>query len=484
MQNTFDIQFAQGTPEIARQPRAGLDVNLGGQAIGNAVARFGEKTFAIGQKIQLAQDAMDLSILNQTGEKMDMDAELTLSKITDSDEQEKFIQTHEQNRANIAAKSNSRVQNAYQINYKNTSVDRLRRFYSIGIQTRAKDANDKFKFARQTAIDNGNLLEVHKIDKFALDTENIGPEQYKVLTDSAPIDIAFSRARKDLVTNPVDVINRLSSTEFTSKLNPEQLQANDQLLSIARKQTGVVAGESNKQLTDLFGQKKLTLADVQDRREQLTDTDYQAWTKIALNPADKRGNVIKTTELKSQAMDVWRGTFSREQTEQNIRASLADPNGINDEQYAAIYADLDREVKGYQAQDIKAYSMRAAQLILGKDAGVMSFDAFGNISLDMTKLLSPQADFEKKMHFIDLYQEEMNQYLADNPKASKKELYIKSQELKETYLRASKGTITGTTARADKMEVIVEIGVDDKAKWEFLPPGQKFRGPDGKVRVK
>ena len=143
-------------------------------------------------------------------------------------------------------------------------------------------------------------------------------------------------------------------------------------------------------------------------------------------------------------MDVWRGSFSREDAESKIRVSLADPNGINDEQYASVVSDLDREVKGFQAQDTKTYSVRATQSILGKDAGVMSFDSFGNMSLDINKMLSPQADFEKKMHFVDLYNEGMMNYLADNPKASKKELYVKSQELKATYVAASKGeTVVG-----------------------------------------
>jgi hypothetical protein len=353
----FDIQYAQGAPDVVRQPRANMNVDTGAGDIGRAVSGFGGAMFEVGQKIQMAQDAMDLSILNQTGEKMDLDAELALSKINDAEEQAKFIQKHEADRANLSSKSNNRIQNAYQINYNNTSGDRLRRMTSVGMQTRAKDAQDKFKFASQTAIDNNNLPELLKIYNLALATENIGPEQHKVLTDSAPIDIAFSQARKDLVTNPVEVINRLSSTEFTSKLNPIQLQENDQLLSIARKQTGIVSEESNKQLTDLYGSQKLTLQDIQARRNQLSDTDYQAWTKIALNPADKKGNVIKTTELKTMAMDVSRGTLSRTDAESKIRESLADPNGINDDQFAAITADLDREVKGYQAQDKKMYSI-------------------------------------------------------------------------------------------------------------------------------
>jgi hypothetical protein len=232
----FEINYAQGVPSVVSMPRANMNVDTGAGDIGRAVSGFGGAMFEVGQKIQMAQDAMDLSILNQTGEKMDLDAELALSKITDAEEQAKFIQKHEADRANLSSKSNNRIQNAYQINYNNTSGDRLRRMTSVGMQTRAKDAQDKFKFARQTAVDNGNLLEVHKIDNLALATENIGPEQHKVLTDSAPIDIEFARAGKLLGTNPVMAESMMSDQEFLKKLNPEQTREALRLQGVAQRQ--------------------------------------------------------------------------------------------------------------------------------------------------------------------------------------------------------------------------------------------------------
>jgi NifB/MoaA-like Fe-S oxidoreductase len=80
----------------------------------------------------------------------------------------------------------------------------------------------------------------------------------------------------------------------------------------------------------------------------------------------------------------------------------------------------------------------------------MTFDALGNVTIDINKMLSPQAEFERKMHFVDLYNNEMSNFIAENPKVSKKDLYIKSQELKETYTRAARGDSPKTGLSSEK----------------------------------
>ena len=478
MAGQFEIQYNQRVPSVVSMPRANMNVDTGAGDIGRAVSGFGGAMFEVGQKIQVAQDAMDLSLLNRQGEEMDLAAEQQLTKITDADEQEKFIQAHEQKRSAVAIKSNSRVQNAYQINHNNNTADRQRRFYSVGLQARAKDAEDKGRFAYQSAVDSGNEFEARKINALRLATETIGKEEYDYLESNLPVDMKFASIRKTIDTNPAQAVQELANPEFRKSLSPNQLDAADRLGSIAKKRQEVSSDESNKQLTDLMASQKLTINEIQARRNLLPANDYESWMKIALNPADKKGNVIKTAELKSTAMDVWRGTLSRTDAEAKIRESLADPNGINDDQFAAVYADLDREVKGYQAQDTKTYSIDATRLILGKDSGVMTFDALGNVTIDIYKMLSPQAEFERKMHFVDLYNKSMSDYIAENPKVSKKDLYIKSQELKETYTRAAKGTGTEPV----KQEPIADIVSDED--WKKLKLGQKFRGPDKIVRTK
>jgi hypothetical protein len=436
----FPIEYSQSVPGVTRMPRANVNVDSGAGMVGQALSGLGGAMFDVGQKIQLAQDAMQLSDLNRQREESDFAAEQQLKKITDADEAQKFIENHFVQQAGLPGKikAGGRVAGAYQQSLNNAKTETLRRLTAVSLQARAKDAEDKFKFARESAVNKGDLAAVHKIDSLALSTEIIGEEQFKALSESAPIDVEFASIRKLIDTNPVAAEQRLSNPEFRKTLSPDQLNVADRLGSMARKQQEVSGEEANKQLTDLMANRKLTVSEIQARRDLLPANDYEAWTKIALNPADKKGNVIKATELKSRAIDVWRGTLSRTDAEAKIRESLADPNGINDDQYAAIYADLDREVKGYQAQDIRTYSNSASQLILGKDSGVMQFDALGNMTLNMAALVGDEETFYRKMHFVDLYNAEMNDFLAENPTVSKKDLWLKSQELKQTYVNAAR----------------------------------------------
>jgi hypothetical protein len=78
------------------------------------------------------------------------------------------------------------------------------------------------------------------------------------------------------------------------------------------------------------------------------------------------------------------------------------------------------------------------------------------------------------MHYIDLYNKSMSDYLAENPDVSKKDLYIKSQELKATYLDASK---TGKIPERIP-------SVKTRADYDALASGTVYIDPDGQRRRK
>lgn len=418
-------------------PRANINVDTGAGMFGQAIAQLGETFYEKGKRIQQAENALELSSMKRKYEEINLSAMEALSTTYDDESQQKILEQLEKDRGTILSK-NAEVNNEFQIHVNAVSPGIKGAFAKRIVANKQKNLLADFEFNYNEMLGNGDINGAVGLVGKMHESGAITPAEALARVKNAPVDMVFAQSRKELVANPQGVINKLSSPEFTSKLSPDQLEANDKLLSIARKQSKVVSSESNKQLTDLMAGQKLTLGDVQARRNQLNDADYQTWTKIATRPPDKRGNVIKTTELKSMAIDVSRGTLSRLDAETRIRESLADPNGINDDQYAAVYADLDREVKGYQAQDIRTYSNSASQLILGKDSGVMQFDALGNMTLNLSALVGDEETFYRKMHFVDLYNESMNNFLAENPTVSKKDLWLKSQELKQTYVNASR----------------------------------------------
>jgi hypothetical protein len=306
--------------------------------------------------------------------------------------------------------------------------------HTLGVMKRNTDA--EFELEYKNLLGQGRMTEAYTILNNRLILESISQAEYDSLVARALNDAVIEQMRLAIGKN-----NPQSAIQLSDKLSEnataDQLLDINNLVVAAQKQLETTSPEASKQLTDLMAQKKLTIADVQTRRNLLDDEDYQNWTKIAMNPIDKVGNEIKTAELKSRAIDVWRGTITKTDAEKEIRESLADPNGINDKQYGSIYADLDRETKGFQAQDKHSYSIVATQQILGKDAGAIQFDALGNISIDVTKMLSPESEFRRKLHFVTLYNKEMDDFIAENPKVSKKDLWLKAEELKQTYTEAS-----------------------------------------------
>src|SRR3989304_5872643 len=318
-------------------------------------------------------------------------------------------------------------------------------------------ANQELAFvARETKaaheVNLQHLMETDEIDEaenqirnYQATTNQISPaeaeQQIKELPNQSALVQALSLLGNGLPKQAAAKISNLKD------LTGNQLKEQQRISGLINKQMEVSDSESNKQLTDLMLKGQLTIPAIESRRELLSDTNYQSWAKIGLNPPDKKGNRIKAAELKSRAMDVWRGTISRDDAEKEIRESLADPLGINTEELGSIWAFLDRDVKGFQAQAIMSFSNEATRLILGKDAGVMQFDAQGNMTFNMAALISPEAEFERKMSFVSSYNKEMSDFLAENPKVSKKDLYIKAQELKDTYLAASKAKSQGKGAQ-------------------------------------
>jgi hypothetical protein len=407
-----------------------------------AISQVGQSVFQIGAELQERQDTLDYSLGQR---KISELFNVAMGLLTGNEKNDTQIRDKLQQDIDSVQFGNNRVNSALSV-YRNRALPEIQNSLNNRHKTLLRqNQRDEFETLGQSYLVKGDLTSYQDILDRRLATQDISQAEYDALSKSAFSDSLIEQSRDLSASNRgedqkkalmfLDSISEMKALD----LSTEQKEDVQKLHSVILRNQNVLAQEANKELTDLMLDGQISSEAVKSKRNELGDEDYQQWARIALEPIDKRGNVVETTRLKTLAIDVWRGSLNRQEAEKEIRKSLMDPNGINDKQYAAIYEDLNREVRSYQAQDIKTYSMETTRLILGKDAGVMTFDVNGNMSIDINKLLSPQDEFEKKMHYIDLYTSDMNNYLAENPTASKKELYIKSQELKTTYLAASKG---------------------------------------------
>jgi hypothetical protein len=105
----------------------------------------------------------------------------------------------------------------------------------------------------------------------------------------------------------------------------------------------------------------------------------------------------------------------------------------------------------------------------------MQFDALGNITFNMDKLGGPVEEFERKMHFIGLYNKAISDLVAEDPKISKKDFYLKSQELQKTFLAASKGKDVAKPAKTKSPFPEYPDAFYEKGEWRVIQNGHKYR---------
>lgn len=442
MADEFPIKYSERTPS-GKGPSvtANIDVRTGGRELAEAYTRLGLSVASVGRElvqdaviIQRQEDAVELSELKR---KVDEQGYALFNSATGDEDADKTLWgKFEEGLGNLQSKR-SNVNKALQKHINNVLPGWENAFAKKGLAIRRKNAKDKFEFEAENLLAQGNLLDYFKQLKTRLALKDISQAEYEAKVKNAPNDSIIEQMRLHIGSgNPalaIDVSKQMKNA------SADQMEYRNRLIKMAEVGMKKNAEEANKQLTDLMAKKELNLDEVQKRRSILSDDDYQQWTKIALNPPDKRGNLVATTELKSVAMDIWRGTITREDFERRVRDSLADENGINEEQYAGIMADADRELKNVQAEDIRRFSRDAANVILGQYSGVMQFDALGNLaSINLAGLSGNQVeDVKYRMHFLSLYEQGLRDFIAENPKASGKDFYQFAAEQKMRYWNTS-----------------------------------------------
>jgi len=428
------IQYSQTVPGVVRQPRASMDVSTGQEAISRGLMQFGGALAGIADTIHQQESAAEYSELKRQVDERGYAAFNSVSGDEEADV--KIWDTFEKDLATLQSKRPN-VQAALQGHINEVIPNWQDSFNKHSLGVRKKNAHDKFELEGGSALASGNLQEYYQQLNTRFAVKDITQTEFDFKMKNAPNDSVLGQAHSmTLDGNYVGADNKLSEL---SDPTDEQKAYRNKIASEARVQVKEAASEANKQLTDLMAKHQLTIPEIQLRRNVLYDNDYESWTKIAMNPADKAGNIIQATELKSAAMDVWRGTTTRDELDNRIRNSLADENGINDEQYASIVSAADTQLKQSQAADIRRFSRDAANVILGQYSGLMQFDALGNLTgVNLAGLSGDEVEDTKyRMHFLSLYEQGLRDWIAENPTASGKEFYQYASEEKMRYWNTS-----------------------------------------------
>ncbi len=257
----------------------------------------------------------------------------------------------------------------------------------------------------------------------------------------------------------------------------EQEKIRNVVKSRATEKIQQMQSEANKQLTDMMKEKTLSFAEIEKRRNTLTDTDYKQWNDILLKPVDKKGNEIDAVNLENETLNIWRGVTTPDEIANKARASLANPDGINDKQYAGIMAKAGQALKDTQASAMSKAVGDAKEILV---TSVMGDD---ETALETIMRMRQQGDNAQAEKFsqdrqaaydnLHLVEQQLREYITKNPDASMTDIYIES---KRAIAVARKRTVKAVRTITEQQE-----DTDFQTWWEKLPSGTEFQAPNGRT---
>jgi hypothetical protein len=207
--------------------------------------------------------------------------------------------------------------------------------------------------------------------------------------------------------------------EETELLTWEKFDPAADLKKQAEENQKLANSEANKQLTDLMTKGQLSVPEIEARRNVLDDNNYIQWSKIAMNPPDKKGNPIQEAELKSLTMDIWRGKLSKDEFGKKALSYLADSNGINRTQYADAMLTINRELKPLRTAALSEADDRAGRALVDYKSEPELLAAFSSATGEEKKTLVDKRKLQFEL--LNQYNNEMLSWQDANPDKSGKE---------------------------------------------------------------
>jgi len=272
----FPITY--GTGALTREPslpRAQIDVRTGEEQIGQAMGELGGALFEIGQKIENAENAMELSTFQRQSDETWNAAYDTILTTPDPEaRQEIFIKATQD--ASALKSKRDKVNNAYQM-YLNDTIPRWQAsFNTVDRNMRIQSARDQLEINGQAALETGDLQKYYKDLSLGLSTGLITKVEHDAKVKSAPVDSVLAQARIAIGSqDPIQIQMAIDGLNGLKDLSGEQLNYRDSLLQRAETtirrietQAKIAQDEKDEEIGGAF--LKLLINKLEPDKEQLT----------------------------------------------------------------------------------------------------------------------------------------------------------------------------------------------------------------------
>lgn len=400
----FDIEYSQASPTVVKMPRASMNVDTGAGAIGQGLQGLGNAGFEIGQKIQHAENAMELSTLRMTTEEKWNSAYQTMKDIKDPEERAKFYQKARQDISSVKAK-NGKVDNAFQMYLHDNLPAMDVRYTELDNGLRIRSAKDQLEFNGQFLLEKGDaksLDDYRQLLAVARKTDLIGDAEFQKKFDDASGDSFIMQARRKIDTDPEFALSVLQDPETRKQLNNDQLNDADSLITRALS----TKNRANLALKDTQDKQKW---DLYKKSEDLTLTKEEVDNSV-LSPEDK---IYIWQNYQSVQVSKSKGEVSS--IENSDPMMLAKVNSIIDLHPESVTTDGIYKMigNGIGTKDVTGLVDRLNKNKAEKNPIAAKFKA------ELSRLLSAgtlgkKEKLETSNKFLDM-QYKLEQFLAKNP---------------------------------------------------------------------
>lgn len=229
----FPVQYTEAAPSGRI---SGIPARETG-AMGRAISGVGRAVGQIGQKIQDAEDAMELSTLQRKSDEIWNAAYDTMRTTEDPERRAELFDKAKRDASAMTSKS-GRVNDAYQMHLNSMFPRWEYNFNNLDRELRIQRATDEYKYNAQAMLENGDVPGYAKLQYTAQDVGVITPETAKYNIANADKFATIAQARVQAYTDPHGAaLQKLADPNFRKTLTGDELAQANNISNIAKQKS-------------------------------------------------------------------------------------------------------------------------------------------------------------------------------------------------------------------------------------------------------
>lgn len=324
----------------------------------------------------------------------------------------------------------------------------------------------------------------------------------KVMGDWLRADVwrkATVNVRPDGEVDWNEAVKWFSQAENIEGIDPKIIDgllgdANSQLTNQKKRDDEAIEKQreaSRDFLNDKFANDQIPTPEEIDKTnlDEAEQKQYIKWataeTRRTAKGEDITTNQKARADLNTMALDIWRGTVTKQQFDTAVNeARYGETPTIDDPAYKELTNTAATTLKSAQAEALRRADTEAGRLIVDVRDEQTVAAIMARFSQDEKKrfILRRQLQF----WYLSQYNKEMRDWITENPDKIGKDFYQFSESLKHDYWNTSINEV-----RRQKFEREEELAKPKEpatpktqAEYDALPSGAEYRGEDGKLRRK